>query len=99
MFENLSHKLKTLRTDNHLSRKQVAERIGVTPAMVALYETGDRLPSLTVIVKLSALYKVSVDYLLDVNIDKKDNVLSLDGLSYNQKKTLHDVADCYRKLK
>ena len=98
MFENLGFKLRSLRTECHLSRKQVADRVGVTSAMIGFYETGDRLPSITILVKLATIYHVSVDYLLDIKNQNKE-ILSLDGLTENQIKSLQYVADCYRKLK
>lgn len=97
MFENLGFKLRTLRMDHDLSRQQVSELVGVTASMIGLYETSDRLPSLPVLVKLATLYKVSVDYLFDTEI-KNSNVLSLEGLTFNQIKTLQDVGNCYRRL-
>lgn len=97
MFENLGSKLKTSRVNNNLSRKQVAELIGVTASMIGLYETGDRLPSLSVIVKLATQYRVSVDYLLDCNT-KITDALPLDGLTDNQIKALKLTADCFRNL-
>ena len=97
MFENLGNKLKTLRINSNLSRKQVAELIAVTPSMIGLYETGERLPSLPVIVKLATHYRVSVDYLLDCNT-KLTDTLSLDGLTDNQIKALKLTVDCFRNL-
>ena len=97
MFENLGTKLKSLRINNNLTRKQVAELIGVTQSMIGLYETGERLPSLPIIVKLATQYKASVDYLLDCNINST-NTLSLDGLNDNQIKALMLTADCFRNL-
>lgn len=95
MFENLSDKLKTLRVNSNLSRKQIAELIGVSVSMVGLYESGERLPSLHMIVKLAAQYKVSVDYLLDCNTGSADS-LSLDGLTDKQIKALKMTVDCFR---
>ena len=95
MFENLGSKLKTARINNNLSRSQVAELIGVSVSMVGLYESGTRLPSLSALVKLAAHYKVSIDYLLDINTDS-NNTLSLDGLTPKQVKSLKMVADCFR---
>ena len=97
MFENLGNKLKTSRVNNNLSRKQAAELIGITPSMIGLYETGERLPSLPVIVKLATHYKVSIDYLLDCNT-KSTDTLSLDGLTDNQIRALKLTADCFRNL-
>lgn len=95
MFEDLGSKLKTLRLNSGLSRKQIAELIGVTVSMVGLYENGDRLPSLHMVVKLAAHYKVSVDYLLDCNTGSRD-ILPLDGLTDKQIKALKLTAECFR---
>lgn len=95
MFEDLGNKLKTLRVNSNLSRKQIAELIGVSVSMVGLYESGERLPSLHMVVKLSAQYKVSVDYLLDCNTGSTDS-LSLDGLTDKQIKALKLTVECFR---
>ena len=54
MFENLGNKLKTLRVKGNFSRQQIAELTGVSVSMIGLYESGGRLPSLHMIVKLAA---------------------------------------------
>lgn len=95
MFENLGDKLKTLRIQHHLSRKQVGELVGVSTSMVGLYESGVRLPSLHVLVKLATQYKVSVDYLLGIGAGTKES-LSLEGLTQNQIKALKMTAECFR---
>ena len=59
MLENLGYKLKTLRVRNQLSRKQVAELVGVSVSTIGLYESNERLPSLPVLVKLACQYKTS----------------------------------------
>lgn len=97
MIENLGSKLKTARLNNKLSRKQIAERIGVTASMIGLYETGERLPSLTVIIKLATQYRVSIDYLLGNNT-KSTDTLSLDGLTDNQIKALKLTVECFHNL-
>lgn len=65
MIKNLPLKLKTLRLQYGFSQKKVAERIGVSPSIVSGYETGERTPSLDVLLSLSRLYNTSTDYLLD----------------------------------
>lgn len=97
MFENLGNKLKMARLNNKLSRKQAAELIGVNVGTIGMYETGERLPSLPVIVKLATHYRVSVDYLLDCHTKPADNdTLSLDGLTDDQIRVLKLTADCFR---
>lgn len=97
MIKDLGNKLKNARLKSNLSRKQAAELIGVTSSMIGLYETGERLPSLPAIAKLATLYRVSTDYLLDINIESTDT-LSLDGLTNDQIKALKMTADCFRNL-
>ena len=95
MFANLGYKLKTLRVSNKLSRKQIADLVGVSTSTIGLYESGERLPSLPVLVKLASQYKVSVDYLLDIDTAEKET-LSLYGLTDKQIKALRMTADCFR---
>ena len=95
MFENLGYKLKTLRVNNQLSRKQVADLVGVSVSTIGLYESDERLPSLPVLVKLATQYKTSVDYLLGVDSVGKE-MLSLEGLSDIQIKALKMTAECFR---
>lgn len=95
MLENLGDKLKTLRVNNQLTRKQVAELIGVSVSTIGLYESNERLPSIPVLVKLASRYKTSVDYLLNIDTINK-SVLSLDGLTDKQIKALKMTAECFR---
>ena len=41
----LGNTLRDLRNEKNLSQKQLAKRVGVNASTIALYETGDRLPS------------------------------------------------------
>lgn len=95
MFENLGYKLKSLRVSQQLSRKQVAELVCVSVSTIGLYESGERLPSLPILIKLATQYKTSVDYLLDIDTNNK-NVLSLEGLTEKQIRALRLTAECFR---
>ena len=53
MFENFGKKLKSARINCGLSRKQVADLIGISSTIIGHYETGERMPSLTILVKLA----------------------------------------------
>ena len=97
MFCNLGNKLKSARIQNNLSRKVIAQRIGVSVSMVGLYESNVRQPSLPILIKLAAIYKVSVDYLLGTETNKQ-NVLYLDGLTSKQIEALKMTAECFRNL-
>ena len=93
MLENLGAKLKSARNNAGLSRQQ--DLVGVSSSIIGLYETGERLPSVTNLVKLATQYKVSVDYLLDIATSK--DIISLDGLSPDQVQALKLTTECFRK--
>lgn len=73
-----STKLRSLREARKLTQLQVAERIGVSKTMISAYETASKVPSVEVLIRLSRLYRVSVDYLVCVDAPKVVDVSGLD---------------------
>lgn len=73
-----SEKLRALREARNLTQLQVAERIGVSKAMISAYETASKAPSIEVLIRLSRLFGVSVDYLVCVDAPKMIDVSWLD---------------------
>lgn len=57
-------RLRDLREDRDLTQKQVAAYLSLTHSAYAKIERGERILSADVLIKLSNLYSVSVDYLL-----------------------------------
>ena len=53
-----------LREDNDLTKKAVAEYLGIHPTVYSRYEKGVREFPLEIVIKLADYYKVSTDYLL-----------------------------------
>ena len=72
--------LKKLRLEEGLTQQQLADRLGVTKSVVSYYELHERIPSPDVLVKLSAIFHVSADYLL--GLDRKETI-DLTGLDEN----------------
>lgn len=58
--KKISEKLGNLRLKKNVSQSQVAESLGITKAAVSQYESGRRIPSDEVKIKLSNYYGVSV---------------------------------------
>lgn len=73
-----SEKLRALREARGLTQLQVAQRIGVSKAMISAYETASKAPSVEVFIRLSRLFGVSVDYLVCVDAPKVIDVSGLD---------------------
>lgn len=61
----LGEKLKDLRKTKGLTLKEVADNIGLGESTISLYENNNRRPDYVTLNKLSALYNVSIDYLLN----------------------------------
>lgn len=80
MFD-FGKRLSELRKQNHMTQQVLSERLCVTKATVSAYETGVRLPSFDVLIKIAYIFHVSTDYLLGIS-DKSQ--LSVDGLNDRQ---------------
>ena len=89
-------KLRDLRNERNLSQAQLAKRIGVTSSTIALYETGERLPSLPRLIALSRSFGVTTDYLLGVS-RQKDCFLDVVGLTQKQIESLEAIIENYRE--
>ncbi|MBQ9370045.1 MAG: helix-turn-helix transcriptional regulator [Clostridia bacterium] len=57
-------RLKKIREEKHYSQKELSAFLGVRQNTYSQYETGARQIPIEALIKLSAFYDVSVDYLL-----------------------------------
>lgn len=99
MIKNLPQKLKSLRLQYGFSQKKVAERIGVSPSIVSGYETGERTPSLDVLLSLSYLYNTSTDYLLDRQAVSADCLVDISNLTSRQKAAVTALIESMTEIK
>lgn len=60
-------RLKNLRTENKLSQKQLAEKLGVPVSTYANWEQGRRMPSINEIYKLLSAFEIDANELFDIN--------------------------------
>ena len=91
---DFSQRLKQLRTAKHLTQGQVAQRIGVTTSMVSSYETDIRLPSFEVLIKISRLFGVTVDYLLCIE-DRR--LIDVSALTDEEAAVIFDMVNLLQK--
>ena len=73
----MGEKLRSLRIENKLTQKQVADRIGLAISAVSSYEAGTRYPSYESLIKLSRMFHVSTDYLLGLTEKRNIDVTGL----------------------
>ena len=63
--------IRDQREDHDLSQTQLAALLGMSQTGYSKYETGENDVPTAVLIKLSDLYNVSIDYLLDRTNDPK----------------------------
>ena len=65
----LGKKIKLYRENKNMTQVEIAEALGVKPATVSKYESGTLEPNIEALKKLSELFEVTIDELLN---DKED---------------------------
>ena len=55
-----------LRTERGLTRKQVAEALGVSVRLISYWENGERECDFSMLIKICSFFSVSADYLLGI---------------------------------
>ena len=66
-------KIRDLREDHDLKQREVAAYLSCSQRVYSNYELGQRDIPTDILIKLSALYNVSVDYLLGLTPNPKRN--------------------------
>lgn len=73
----ISKNLTELRKQHKLTQLEVAEKLNYSDKTVSKWEQGESLPGIEILHKLSKLYDVSMDYLVEENHSKSENTNSL----------------------
>ena len=87
-------RLKKLRQQKGITQEILAAELGVSKSVISYYEMQERYPSPHVIKKLSAIFHVSADYLLDI---EHGQTLDLSGLDEEDVVTVVRMVDALRK--
>ena len=70
-------RLRDLREDHDLSQRKLASMIGMSQTGYSKYETGENDIPTSILIKLSRLYDVSIDYLLgETNEPRRNNPIN-----------------------
>ena len=86
MAVSYSNRIRSLRKKLKMTQKQMAEQLFIDQSTLATYENGTREIPIDILVKLSKMYGISVDYLLGVS----DFAVLDDALVRTQTKELID---------
>lgn len=68
----LGKRIKELRIENNLTQEELAEQLGVSFQAVSRWENDLTYPDITLLPILANMFDVTVDYLLDVDVMKKE---------------------------
>ena len=96
MVYELAKKLRDLRLKSKLSQKEVAKRLGISASIVSAYETGERTPSVEILLALASLYKCSSDYLLGLERTMPQRTLDVTDLTEEQINALQELIKTIR---
>lgn len=91
---NMGGKLKKLRAEKRLTQQQVADRIGLAVSAISSYESGERYPSYSTLIKLATMYHVSCDYLVGMSDTR---TLDVTGLRDNEIEIISNTIDAFRE--
>ena len=64
-------RIRDLREDHDLTQKQMASKLNCSQQVYSNYELGQRDIPTDILIKLSAFYHVSVDYILGISDDPR----------------------------
>lgn len=73
----LNQRIRLLRQARNMSQVELANRLGVTKQSVSNWENDNIQPSIEMLIRLSAIFSVSTDYMLGIESDEYLNVSDL----------------------
>lgn len=57
-------RITLLRKSKGLNQSQLAKKLHVSPSTIGMYEQGRRTPNIDILIQMSKIFNVSLDYLL-----------------------------------
>ncbi len=78
-------KLRELRKSRNLTIEQVGKALGLKNQYISNYELGKRQPSFDILKSFADFYNVSIDYILEHNIENNDIVAETSDNPYGEK--------------
>lgn len=99
-------RLRNLRENQRLKQEELGKRLGLSPSTIGMYEQGRRQPDNEILLKISNIFDVSIDYLLGKTEIKnyenpfEDNIekqlfKKIKTISKKQKKKILEVTNIF----
>lgn len=87
----LADKISELRRTNNWSQEELAEKMEVSRQSISKWESGNSIPDLNKIIRLSEIFSVSTDYLLKDDLEE-DQTITIDKSTDNYRNVSLDEA-------
>lgn len=94
-MEDFEEILRALRRSKGFTQQQLANRLGISKTSVSYYEQSRRLPPSELLIDLSRVFHVSVDFLLGLEQNKR--TIEVSGLPKTDIAFLDHTIDFLRK--
>ena len=92
------NRIKILREEFGMTQQELADKLGGAKSTIAMYEKGDRKPSLEVLMKLSDIFNCTIDYLMGLtNIRTAINGIKVDNLNDDEKRHIYNIYENMKK--
>jgi len=92
----ISERIKQLRKRANMTQTDLAKKLNITRSSVNAWEMGISVPSTQYIVELSDLFKVSADYILNIN---DNDTINITNLSEEEKRIIAGLLQYFNKDK
>lgn len=85
---SLGNSLFSARKKRGLSQEEVAEKLGVSRQTISKWELDETLPDIRQAKKLSAIYRLTLDELVDLDVDLREIEAAIDSVSEEAQKKI-----------
>ncbi len=92
----IGENIKNLREENNYSQTALAKRLGISRSAVNAWEMGISIPSTQYVVELAKIFKVSADYILDI---EKSETINIGFLKKEEKEIINTLLNYFRKYR
>lgn len=95
MKMHFSDNIRKIRTERGLTQTQLAQILGVNKSIISAYENQDRLPSLNILIKLSAEFGIPMEQLLGII---KSKTIDVSKLTNEQIALVSEIVNQFNEL-
>lgn len=92
----IGERIKEVREKNGLTQALLAKKLGISRSAVNAWEMGISVPSAQYLIELSQLFRVSTDYILEVDCQETLDITFLDE---DEKSIIYSLLNYFKKYR